>query len=64
MLQETLEEAIAEGHKALVFSQWTGLLDRVEPYLKKGQIELCGWMAARGIAGRWSIAFRPRMGRR
>ena len=39
LLQETLEEAIAEGHKALVFSQWTGLLDRVEPYLKKGQIE-------------------------
>jgi SNF2 family DNA or RNA helicase len=29
-LLEALEEAVA-GHKALVFSQWTGLLDRVEP---------------------------------
>ena len=38
LLQETLEEAIAEGHKALVFSQWTGLLDRVEPYLRRSQI--------------------------
>jgi SNF2 family DNA or RNA helicase len=24
---------VAEGHKALVFSQWTSLLDRVEPHL-------------------------------
>ncbi|MBK7829230.1 DEAD/DEAH box helicase [Nannocystis sp.] len=39
LLQETLDEAIAEGHKALVFSQWTGLLDRVEPYLRRAQIE-------------------------
>jgi len=28
-----LEEAAADGHKALVFSQWTSLLDRVEPHL-------------------------------
>ncbi|HEY8943571.1 MAG TPA: DEAD/DEAH box helicase [Polyangiaceae bacterium] len=32
-LIEALEEASAEGHKALVFSQWTGLLDKVEPHL-------------------------------
>ena len=32
-LLEALEEAVADGHKALVFSQWTGLLDRVEPHL-------------------------------
>jgi superfamily II DNA or RNA helicase len=32
-LLETLEETVADGHKALVFSQWTGLLDRVEPHL-------------------------------
>lgn len=32
-LVEALEEAASEGHKALVFSQWTGLLDRVEPHL-------------------------------
>jgi superfamily II DNA or RNA helicase len=32
-LLEALEEANAEGHKALVFSQWTSLLDLVEPHL-------------------------------
>ncbi|MCA9691553.1 MAG: DEAD/DEAH box helicase, partial [Myxococcales bacterium] len=33
LLIETLEEVVAEGHKALVFSQWTGLLDKIEPAL-------------------------------
>ncbi len=32
-LLEALTEAAAEGHKALVFSQWTSLLDKVEPAL-------------------------------
>jgi len=32
-LLESLEEIAAEGHKALVFSQWTSLLDLVEPHL-------------------------------
>jgi superfamily II DNA or RNA helicase len=32
-LVEALEDAVAEGHKALVFSQWTSLLDRIEPRL-------------------------------
>ena len=32
-LLEALEEAAADGHKALVFSQWTALLDLVEPHL-------------------------------
>jgi superfamily II DNA or RNA helicase len=32
-LIEALEDAVAEGHKALVFSQWTSLLDLVEPHL-------------------------------
>jgi superfamily II DNA or RNA helicase len=32
-LLEALEESVAEGHKALVFSQWTSLLDLVEPHL-------------------------------
>jgi superfamily II DNA or RNA helicase len=32
-LLEALEEAVSEGHKALVFSQWTTLLDLVEPHL-------------------------------
>jgi superfamily II DNA or RNA helicase len=34
LLLEMLEEALAEGHKALVFSQWTSLLDLVEPHLQ------------------------------
>ncbi len=37
-LLEALEEAASEGHKALVFSQWTGLLDRVEPHLEAAGI--------------------------
>jgi SNF2 family DNA or RNA helicase len=32
-LVEALETAAADGHKALVFSQWTSLLDLVEPHL-------------------------------
>jgi superfamily II DNA or RNA helicase len=38
-LLEALSEAIADGHKALVFSQWTGLLDLVEPHLRTAGIE-------------------------
>jgi len=38
-LLEALEEATSEGHKALVFSQWTGFLDLVEPHLKASNIE-------------------------
>jgi superfamily II DNA or RNA helicase len=34
LLLEHLEEAVADGHKALVFSQWTALLDRIEPHLR------------------------------
>ncbi len=39
LLVEELATAVAEGHKALVFSQWTSLLDRVEPALRAAQIE-------------------------
>jgi len=38
VLRENLEELVAEGHKALVFSQWTSLLDRVEPVLRGADI--------------------------
>jgi len=51
LLLETLEEAVAEGHKALVFSQWTGLLDLVEPHLrsaKMGFVRLDGGTRDRG----------------
>jgi superfamily II DNA or RNA helicase len=37
-LLERLETAVADGHKALVFSQWTSLLDRVEPALEQAGI--------------------------
>lgn len=38
LLLEALQESVAEGHKALVFSQWTSLLDRIEPHLKSADI--------------------------
>ncbi|MDJ0852207.1 MAG: DEAD/DEAH box helicase, partial [Myxococcota bacterium] len=38
LLLEMLEEAVSEGHKALVFSQWTSLLDLVEPHLASAQL--------------------------
>jgi SNF2 family DNA or RNA helicase len=37
-LVEALEDAAADGHKALVFSQWTSLLDLVEPHLARASI--------------------------
>ncbi len=37
-LVEALEDAAADGHKALVFSQWTSLLDLVEPHLQRAGI--------------------------
>jgi SNF2 family DNA or RNA helicase len=39
LLLEFLDESVADGHKALVFSQWTSLLDRVEPVLRRAGIE-------------------------
>jgi superfamily II DNA or RNA helicase len=37
-LLEALETAAADGHKALVFSQWTSLLDLLEPALTQAGI--------------------------
>jgi superfamily II DNA or RNA helicase len=39
ILLEALDQIVAEGHKALVFSQWTTLLDRVEPHLQAAGID-------------------------
>jgi SNF2 family DNA or RNA helicase len=39
VLLELVEEIVAEGHKALVFSQWTSLLDLVEPQLRAAGID-------------------------
>ncbi len=38
LLLEALDNVVAEGHKALVFSQWTSLLDLVEPHLAEAGI--------------------------
>ena len=38
LLLEMLEEVLAEGHKALVFSQWTSLLDLIEPHLARAHV--------------------------
>jgi superfamily II DNA or RNA helicase len=37
-LVDALSDAAADGHKALVFSQWTSLLDLVEPHLAEAGI--------------------------
>ena len=60
LLAETLEEAVAEGHKALVFSQWTSLLDLVEPALRAADSPTDGSTAARATAARsWIRSRRP-----
>ena len=41
LLVEKLGEAASEGHRSLVFSQWTGLLDRVEPALEAAELAFC-----------------------
>ncbi len=38
LLQEHLEQSILEGHRVLIFSQWTKLLDKVEGILKESNI--------------------------
>ncbi len=55
-LVEALGDAAADGHKALVFSQWTSLLDLVEPHLTRegiGFLRLDGSTRDRGavVAG-------------
>jgi len=41
LLLETLREVIDGGHKALVFSQWTSLLNLLEPVLDADAITYC-----------------------
>jgi len=50
-LLEALGTAVEEGHKALVFSQWTSMLDLIEPALREagiGFIRLDGSTSNRG----------------
>lgn len=37
-LLDALEDVTLDGHKALVFSQWTSFLDRIEPHLTSAAI--------------------------
>jgi SNF2 family DNA or RNA helicase len=39
LLLEVVDPAAAAGHKALVFSQWTSLLDLVEPHLRAAGLD-------------------------
>jgi superfamily II DNA or RNA helicase len=39
LLMTTLDTVVADGHKALVFSQWTSLLDLVEPLLERAGVD-------------------------
>jgi SNF2 family DNA or RNA helicase len=39
LLVDTLDSVVSEGHKALVFSQWTSLLDRIQPHLKQAGLD-------------------------
>jgi hypothetical protein len=38
LLRETLDELVDDGHRILIFSQWTSMLDLVEPALREA-----GW---------------------
>ncbi|HEY4241941.1 MAG TPA: DEAD/DEAH box helicase [Kofleriaceae bacterium] len=38
-LVDALVDATADGHRALVFSQWTSLLDLIEPHLEQEEIK-------------------------
>ena len=64
-LLEALEESVAEGHKALVFSQWTSLLDLVEPALQARPGSRSPASTARpSIAAPWSASSRTTRARR
>jgi superfamily II DNA or RNA helicase len=39
LLIDAVENVVAEGHKALVFSQWTSLLDLTEPHLRRTGVD-------------------------
>lgn len=41
LLMETLDQVVAEGHRSLIFSQWTSLLDLVEGPLNERGLRFC-----------------------
>ena len=62
-LMDALETAVAENHKALVFSQWTSLLDLIEPALARAElpfVRLDGSTRDRGeVVGRFQAEDGP-----
>jgi SNF2 family DNA or RNA helicase len=51
LLMDTLARSRAQGHRALVFSQWTSMLDLIEPHLEVAKMSFCridGSTAERG----------------
>jgi superfamily II DNA or RNA helicase len=65
LLLDLLDKVLAEDHKALVFSQWTSLLDRVEPLLTAagvGFTRLDGTTRDRaGVVSRFQNQIEPRV---
>jgi SNF2 family DNA or RNA helicase len=41
LLMETLDQVVAEGHRSLIFSQWTSLLDLIEGPLVERGLRFC-----------------------
>ncbi|MBS1119465.1 MAG: SNF2-related protein [Deltaproteobacteria bacterium] len=62
-LLEALGDAVADGHRALVFSQWTSLLDLIEPHLEAagvGFVRLDGSTVDRaGVVGAFQAEDGP-----
>ena len=62
-LLEALTDAAADGHRALVFSQWTSLLDLIEPHLEAanlGFVRLDGSTVDRaGVVGKFQAEDGP-----
>jgi superfamily II DNA or RNA helicase len=62
-LTDALETAVAENHRALVFSQWTSLLDLIEPALARAElpfVRLDGSTRDRGeVVARFQAADGP-----
>ena len=60
---EAIEDVVADGHRALVFSQWTSLLDLIEPHLNSngvGFVRLDGSTVDRaGVVGAFQAETGP-----
>ena len=63
LLVDRLDTCVAEGHKALVFSQWTSLLDLVEPRLAAAGLRFARLDGATrdraGVVGSFQAAAGP-----